>query len=102
MSNSYRKSPVNGRTTATSEKSDKRNAHQAQRAHFRTQANSARDITELDFDERSFAHSNKNCFAKDGKTWVSLQVKRVGRALRILARPPWVGSDREARRPLAK
>ena len=66
MSRSFRKSPIFGRTSADSEKADKRAAHQRTRTVLRvalTDPESAADAP------LPHPRSGRYDFAKDGKAW---------------------------------
>ena len=102
MSRSLRKTPIFGIAKAESEKLDKRRAHHAARAHFRTLLGTARSLEQLEFDERNVAHSNVYSFGKDGKRYSAIRVRRDGRALVELAAPRWAHGERPLHRALAK
>lgn len=102
MARSYKKAPVTGNAGGVSEKKDKQRAHQAQRAHFRTAVQSAAGGDDIVFEERNVAHSHIWDHAKDGKHRLALRVAHEGRALRVLMRPEWVKTDRQAHKLLAK
>lgn len=102
MARSYKKNPVVGNACATSEKKDKQLAHRAQRAHFRTEIQSATDVENFLFEERNEAHSNIFAHAKDGKHHVDLRVAHVGRATRVLSSVPAYKDAREARKLMGK
>ncbi len=100
MSRSFKKAPVTGYTHARSEKEDKRAAASVRRARFRAQLD-ADDLESLEFDERNVAHSNAHTFAKDGRQYVPVAVRRVGRATQVLAAPDWADA-RDVRKVLGK
>ena len=102
MSRSYRKTPIRGKASTESEKKDKQLAHRTLRARFRTQLAGVADLEGFAFNEANIAHSDRWGWAKDGRGWIPLQTRRIGRALRTLSRPDWVKSLREAHKQLAK
>lgn len=106
MSRSFRKTPVLGRTKATSEKADKVMAHRRERAHVRTALTSAADLEAVQLSDKAHANSNVWDFAKDGKRYYDdLRVRRAGHdgsALVPLKTPEWVADARELHKALAK
>lgn len=102
MSRSFKKTPVEPRTGAESEKEDKRRAHQTLRTHFRTAVQSTTDLEELQFDESNKAHSDRRGYCKDGKPLSGVRVKRIGRSVQVLAAPERLRSLREVHKVLAK
>lgn len=103
MSHSFRKTPAFAMTGCASEKADKRIAHKTLRAHFRTQLNTASDLEDFFFDERSVAHSNVYDFGKDGRYFeADFRAARIGNKLILVQTPGWVRGVREARQYLGK
>ncbi len=102
MSRSYRKTPIFGHSTARSEKLDKRQAHQAERAHVRGALNGARPLEDVDMANRPEAYSDVWSFAKDGKSFSPVRVAREGRALRVLSTPRWLQTPRQVHRAMGK
>lgn len=102
MSRSLRKTPIFGHTRACSEKQDKRQAHQAERAQVRTRLQSSKGLEELDVSAKSHAYSDVWSFAKDGKSYSPLRVQRQGRALKVLAKPRWLQTERDVHRAMGK
>lgn len=102
MSRSLKKSPYSGFTCATSEKADKRLAHGALRAHFRTEVESAKSLDEIEFNEVNHAHSDNWCFAKDGRQRLDVNVRREGRALRVLSSSTYLPTERAVHKALGK
>lgn len=106
MSRSFRKTPVLGRTKATSEKADKVIAHGRERAHVRTALTGAADLEAVQLSVKAHAHSDVWDFAKDGKRYHGdLRVRRAGHdgsALVPLKTPEWIADVRELHKVLAK
>lgn len=102
MSRSLRKTPIFGHTTACSEKQDKRLAHQAERAQVRTRLRSSTDLEAVEVCSKPQAYSNVWDFAKDGKSYSPVRVRRQGRALKVLAKPSWLKTDRDVHRAMGK
>ncbi len=102
MSRSYRKTPIFGHTLAESEKQDKQMAHQAERSHVRTALTSGTPLDELALDLPAHAHSNVWDYAKDGKAYSPVRVRRQGRGLKVLAKPAWLKSERDVHRAMGK
>lgn len=106
MSRSFRKTPVLGRTKATSEKADKVMAHRRERTHARTALTGAADLESVQLSDKAHAHSDVRDFAKDGKRYHSdLRVRRTGpdgSALVPLQTPEWIADARELHKALAK
>jgi hypothetical protein len=77
MSNSYKKEPFVGNTTASTEKPNKKQASGAKRANFRTSSPSGLMDDGFQFNEKNIAHSNLNTHAKDGKHRLKRGVTRT-------------------------
>lgn len=102
MSRSYKKLAVSANSCAKSEKKDKRRAHGATRAHFRTSLESCGDLEQFQFIERSDAHSEVWTFAKDGRHLQRVRAIREGRALKPLKLSATVRDARQMHRAYGK
>ena len=102
MSRSYRKTPFFGHTTAVSEKADKTYAHHVERVQARVQLAKSGAADNVQVSSNKHAFSNSYTFAKDGKSYSKLRVRREGRALQVLHAPRWLKSVRDVHQALGK
>ncbi len=102
MSHSYRKTPIFGNVPASSEKLDKRHAHHRERGRVRAVLAHIEDLEAVQLPAAAHAYSEVHDFAKDGKSYVPIRVRRTGRTLSPLHVPSTLRDSRSLHKKMGK